>query len=124
VSEPRVKYVSEKAPLVGDESLDEEGFRKYCLKRGSKEERVQENIEQVKELEAFLKERKSKTFNNASPSDVKRFAAHAQATNSRLLLLVGFEFRERQYFNKSGTCKRTPEELLSLGCRGQSCWYS
>jgi hypothetical protein len=50
-------------------------FRKYCLKRGFKEERVQENIEQVKEFESFLKERKSKTLNNASPSDVKCFVA-------------------------------------------------
>jgi predicted hydrocarbon binding protein len=54
--------------------LDEEGFRKYCRERGLKEG-VQENVEQIMEFEAFLKERRDKTLNDASLNDVKSFVA-------------------------------------------------
>jgi len=55
--------------------LDEEGFRKYCLKRGFKEEGVQGHVEQIKKFETFLKERGNKTLNDVSPSDAKNFVA-------------------------------------------------
>ncbi|MDH5795598.1 MAG: site-specific integrase, partial [Candidatus Bathyarchaeota archaeon] len=55
--------------------MDEEGFRKYCIKRGFREEAFQGHVEQIKRFETFLKERGNKTLNDASPSDAKSFLA-------------------------------------------------
>jgi hypothetical protein len=63
------------AQLLGEESLDEEGFRKHYLKRGFKEDGFQGHVEQIKRFETFLKKRRNKTLNDALPSDVKSFVA-------------------------------------------------
>ena len=55
--------------------MDEVGFRKYCRKRGFKEEGFQRLAEQIRMFEMFLKERGNKTLNEASPSDVESFVA-------------------------------------------------
>ena len=55
--------------------MDEEGFRKFYLKKGINEETFQTDIEMVKEAEAFL-EGKMSTFQNTTLSNFDSLVAY------------------------------------------------
>ncbi len=55
--------------------MDEKGFRDYCAKRKFGEETVKLHIKLIKEFEEFLKKKRKKDLEDASPDDVKSFVA-------------------------------------------------